>query len=236
MESRHAFNKRIAIMLLEAKQLSRHDIRTHESLLINISLTIHGGERLALRGPSGSGKSLLMRALALLDPVDAGTVTWQGQRVLGAAVPAYRSEVVYLPQQAVVAEETVEEALRRPFLYRSHNTKTYAEQTTRDHLNQLGRPQTFLDKRAADLSGGEKQITALLRALALDPAILLLDEATSALDAKTTTAVEQLIDAWQNEKRSERASLWVSHDAAQTGRVAERMLHIEAGRLEEGTA
>ena len=219
-------------MLLEVNHISRRDRRTQEQLLESISLAVAGGERIALRGRSGSGKSLLLRAIALLDPVDQGTVTWRGENVAGTAVPEFRSQVVYLPQQALVAEDSVEEALRQPFLYRSNQTKTFNSAQTLERLKQLGRSQTFLSKRTADLSGGEKQITALLRALAIGPTVLLLDEATSALDAETTLAAEGLIDSWQREKTDQRACVWVSHDTAQSGRVAQRILHIEAGRLQ----
>jgi len=219
-------------MLLEVKHISRRDRRTQEQLLEGISLTVAGGERIALRGRSGSGKSLLLRAIALLDPLDQGTVTWGGENVAGTVVPEFRRHVIYLPQQAIVAEDSVEEALRRPYLYRSSRTKTFDAAQTLERLKQLARDRAFLDKRTADLSGGEKQITALLRALALQPDVLLLDEATSALDPETTTAAEQLIDSWQREKTDERACVWVSHDVAQSGRVAQRILHIEAGRLQ----
>ena len=218
-------------MLLEVNQLGRSDPHTGESLLAEISLTVVGGERIALRGKSGSGKSLLLRAIALLDPLDEGSVRCNGQTICGNAAPDYRTDVVYLAQQAVVAEATVEEAIRRPFLYRHCKAKTWNETQTLNRLTQLGRTHTFLEKRTSDLSGGEKQITALLRALAVDSTVLLLDEATSALDAETTEAAEGLIDRWQREKADERTSVWVSHDAAQLDRVTGRTLHIKAGRL-----
>ena len=226
-------------MRLEIDKISRRDRHTGEPLLNEISLTITGGESIALRGRSGSGKSLLLRAIALLDPLAQGTIHWNGQAVSGNAIPDYRRQVVYLPQQAVVAEDTVEEALRRPFLYRSSRsspsskTNPFDQAQTVKQLQQLDRPQTFLAKRNGDLSGGEKQITALLRALAVGPTVLLLDEATSALDAETTQAAEQLIHTWQTENTDARTAIWVSHDASQADRVASRKLKIEAGRLQE---
>jgi putative ABC transport system ATP-binding protein len=223
-------------MLLEVNHISRRDRRTQEQLLEGISLAVTGGERVALRGRSGSGKSLLLRAIALLDPLDQGTVTWRGENVSGTAVPEFRSRVVYLPQQALVAEDTVEEALQRPFLYRSNRTKTFDAAQTLERLKQLGRSHSFLEKQTSDLSGGEKQITALLRALAIGPTVLLLDEATSALDIETTLAAEGLIDSWQRGQIDERACVWVSHDTAQSERVAQRTLHIEAGRLQGETS
>ena len=219
-------------MLLSVDHISRRDHRTGEPLLREISISIAGGERIALRGKSGSGKSLLLRAIALLDPIDEGNISWNGETIFGSAVPDYRRQVVYLPQQAVVVEETVDEAIRRPFLYQSRKQHSYDPTQTLGHLAQLARDKTFLTKRTSDLSGGEKQITALLRALAVKPSVLLLDEATSALDAETARAAEQLVQAWQQQE-DVHSAVWVSHDQAQSDRVAQRTIEIEAGRIRE---
>ena len=219
-------------MLLSVDHISRRDHRTGEPLLREISISIAGGERIALRGKSGSGKSLLLRAIALLDPIDEGNISWNGETIFGSAVPDYRRQVVYLPQQAVVVEETVDDAIRRPFLYQSRKQHSYDHTQTLGHLAQLARDKTFLTKRTSDLSGGEKQITALLRALAVKPSVLLLDEATSALDAETARAAEQLVQAWQQQE-DVHSVVWVSHDQAQCDRVAQRTIEIEAGRIRE---
>ena len=219
-------------MLLSVDHISRRDHLTGEPLLREISISIAGGERIALRGKSGSGKSLLLRAIALLDPIDEGSISWNGETIFGSAVPDYRRQVVYLPQQAVVVEETVDEAIRRPFLYQSRKQRVYDPAPTLGHLQQLARDETFLTKRTSDLSGGEKQITALLRALAVNPSVLLLDEATSALDAETARVAEQLVQAWQQQD-DVRSAVWVSHDQAQSERVAQRTIEIEAGRIRE---
>ena len=97
-------------------------------------------------------------------------------------------------------------------------------------LSALGRDAAFLEKKVADLSGGEIQITALVRALQLDPTVLLLDEPTAALDGPTATAVEQLIDRWLTES-GQRAMIWVSHNEAQAQRVGRTAIRMEAGRL-----
>ena len=219
-------------MLLSVNHISRRDHRTGEPLLREISISIAGGERIALRGKSGSGKSLLLRAIALLDPIDEGNISWNGETIFGSAVPDYRRQVVYLPQQAVVVEETVDDAIRRPFLYQSRKQHSYDPTQTLGHLAQLARDKIFLTKRTSDLSGGEKQITALLRALAVKPSVLLLDEATSALDAETARAAEQLVQAWQQQE-DVHSAVWVSHDQAQSDRVAQRTIEIEAGRIRE---
>ena len=131
-----------------------------------------------------------------------------------------------------MVEETVDEAIRRPFLYQSRKQRSYDPSQTLGHLQQFARDKTFLTKRTSDLSGGEKQITALLRALAVKPSVLLLDEATSALDAETARVAEQLVQAWQQQDEV-RSFVWVSHDQAQSDRVAQRTIKIDAGCIRE---
>ena len=90
-------------------------------------------------------------------------------------------------------------------------------------LTHLGRDESFLDKPVGELSGGESQLVALLRAVQLDPKVLLLDEPTASLDAEATAAVETLVADWQAESAGARAVVWVSHDTGQ----AERGLRTE---------
>ena len=218
-------------MILQAENLCRCNMATHEPLLTEISMQITGGERIALSGPSGSGKTLLLRALALLDPLSAGNVCWNGSPVQGGCVPAYRAQVAYLQQQPVLQDESVESLLRQPFVWKIHAHKHFSKERMEHWLALLGRQSSFLEKRSADLSGGEKQIVALLRIIQLDPHILLLDEPTAALDADSATAVETLVADWLAESLPQRATLWVSHNAEQAQRVADRQLLIQEGRL-----
>ena len=202
-------------------------------LLANVSLTIAAGERLALVGPSGSGKTLLLRSLALLDPADEGEIRWQGERVHGHRVPAFRSRVIYLHQRPALAEGTVEANLRQPFEFGVHRARQFDRGRIVAALEALGRGEAFLAKHQRDLSGGEAQLTALLRAMQLDPDMLLLDEPTAALDADATKLVETLVANWQQERTADRATVWVSHDAEQARRVGSRIVHLKSGRLEE---
>lgn len=200
-------------------------------LLRGVSLTLSSGERLAVVGPSGAGKSLLLRAIALLDPIDEGEVVWRGEPVGDEAVPAYRRDAVYLHQRPALFEGTVEENLRRPYEFASSGGETWSGERALGWLEALGRGSAFLGKRASDLSGGEAQIVAFLRAVQLDPAVLLLDEPTSALDRDATEALETLVARWFEEGAGERGLIWVSHDSEQAERTTDRVLRLDEGRM-----
>jgi putative ABC transport system ATP-binding protein len=183
-------------------------------------------------GPSGAGKTLLLRALALLDPFDEGVIQWQGQGISGHAIPAYRREVTYFHQRPARFEGSVESNLRQPFSLNVNRGRSFDRERILDLLDGLGRGPSFLEQSSRDLSGGESQIVALLRALQLGPAVLLLDEPTASLDEGTARAIEGLIGRWLSEKPAQRALLWVSHDQDQARRVADRRLRMHGGHLE----
>ena len=219
---------------LELSGLGRRHPKADQWLLRKVSCQIVPGDRLALVGPSGSGKSLLLRTMALLDPWDEGQIRWQGQSVSGNDVPDYRRQVIYLHQQPALVEGTVQHNLRQPFLLQAHQQKlvTFDEARAGDLLEQLNRDDSFLGKQQNVLSGGEAQLVSLVRAMQLDPHVLLLDEPTASLDQTTARAVEQLVDRWLSDQPAARAIVWVSHDAQQAARVSQRRLRMRHGRVE----
>lgn len=226
-------------VLLEAREISRQS-RGRASVLVHpLSLQLRSGDRLVVTGASGAGKSVLLRALALLDPLQGGQILWRGQAVSADGVPGYRACVLYLPQRAARFEGSVEASFREPFGWAEHRRRKFDRERLFTWLRSLGRDAAFLSKRASDLSGGEAQIVALLRALQLDPSVLLLDEPTASLDPQTTLAVERFLLDWvldgvEAQLPPSRALVWVSHDEAQTHRVGSRRLCLEAGRASEG--
>ena len=195
-------------------------------------MAIGPGDRLAVIGPSGAGKTLLLRALAMLDPLDEGILQWKGRRISGMDVPAYRREVIYLHQRPALVQGSVETNLRYPFTLGVNRRSSFDKNRILDLLESVGRMASFLEKSSRDLSGGEAQVVALLRALQFDPSILLLDEPTTSLDLGTARAIEELLLRWLSEAPAERAFLWVSHDSDQVRRVADRCLRMHCGRLE----
>lgn len=180
-----------------------------------LDLRISAGECVCLQGASGSGKSLLLRALADLDP-HAGEAWLDGTACSVMPAPQWRRKVV------LVAAESQ--------WWHARVGAHFPPGFERARLAALDLPGEALDWEVARCSTGERQRLALLRALALQPAALLLDEPTGNLDAGSSARVEALVADYRHDHAA--AVLWVSHDARQAARVASRCLVLREGRLE----
>lgn len=176
-----------------------------------VSFSLDRGECLAVQGASGAGKTILLRAIADLDPAQ-GDVTLHGRSRLDFTGPQWRRMVGYVPAEAGWWADSVGQHF-------TPNDALYADMA---HLN-LDR--ALLSKPVVQASTGERSRLALARALALNPVVLLLDEPTSALDHLNSLAVESLIAQRLQQGVS---VVWVTHDPAQAARIAQRRLHIQA--------
>jgi putative ABC transport system ATP-binding protein len=204
------------------------------TLLDAVSIDLNAGDRVGLVGPTGSGKSLMLRSLAMLEPIDSGSLFWQGSTVSCDQATAFRSQVIYLHQRAARFEGTVESVFRLPFQLRTHRGRSFDRPWAIDQLATVGRDASFLDQRHDQLSGGETQIVALLRAIQLAPKVLLLDEPTSALDAESANQVESIVMRWYDESSASRAMVWVTHDPDQADRLCDSVIRMRDGRIESG--
>lgn len=191
----------------------------------DVSFSVDAANRITLVGPSGSGKSLLLKSLALLHPFDEGQVNWLGEKVCGNRVPSFRSEVMYVPQRAPEVDGSVEAFLEVPFSFAANAAKSYDRGLAVSSLKTLGREDDFLAKPQRDLSGGERQIAALVRSVLLNPKVLLLDEPTSAMDGETASQAEKLVADWCAEDSS-RSTVWVTHDLEQAERVSRTQIRM----------
>ena len=194
--------------------LQVRDLRT--SMLKPASFSLSAGEALAVRGPSGAGKTLLLRAVSDLDP-NEGRLTLEGRDRSTMSGPEWRRLVGYVPAEAGWWADTVGEHF-------GDWTSAFAL------VRELGFREETKTWPITRLSTGERQRLALVRALMMRPRVLLLDEPTGALDAASVAAVESLITArmWTG-----LAVLWVTHDAEQAKRVARRLLVVESGLVRE---
>jgi putative ABC transport system ATP-binding protein len=197
-----------------APMLQVRDLRT--SILKPASFSLAAGEALAVRGPSGAGKTLLLRAVADLDP-NEGLVTLDGRDRSTIAGPEWRRLVGYVPAEPGWWADTVGEHF---------GGWTAALGFVRD----LGFPEAAKAWPITRLSTGERLRLAFVRALMMRPKVLLLDEPTAALDGASVTAVESMI---KTRIEAGLAVLWVTHDAEQAKRVAHRLLVVEAGQVRE---
>ena len=222
--------------LVEAHRIARRDAQRGQSLLHATDFALRAGERAVLTGPSGSGKSVFLRALALLDPIDGGEVRWHGEPVTRARIVHYRRHIAYLRQRPALLDGSVEDNLRYPYTLAAYRNERFDAARASALFDAAGRASDFLARNTAELSGGEAQIVALVRVLQLDPEALLLDEPTASLDPESARAVEALVTGWFEQARTARATVWVSHDPGQASRVGARHLTMRAGVLEEPAA
>ena len=179
-----------------------------------IDLALAEKECVVISGASGSGKSLLLKAIADLIP-HQGDV-WLGETAC-SQIPAHqwRRQVGMLAAESQWWSERIIDHIAEPDM---------------ELLPQLGLTTEALQWEVARCSTGEKQRLALLRLLSQHPKVLLLDEPTASLDHKSVLLVEQLVASYQQQYAA--IVIWVSHDDAQVKRVATRHFHIEAGCLQ----
>ncbi|MBD2105546.1 ATP-binding cassette domain-containing protein [Nodosilinea sp. FACHB-13] len=208
--------------LLSAKNLGRQ--LSDRWLWRGVSFELVAGDCVGLVAPSGVGKTLLMRNLALLDPLQQGEVRFEGKTPVEWGVPTYRSRVMIVPQRAIALDGTVQDNLKQVFDLGIYNQRRFEPTIIQTWLEKLGRGPEFLQLQGSRLSGGEAQILALLRALQLNPQVLLLDESTASLDAATTTKVEALLHDWLQSPH--RACILTSHDTEQIRRITYRQLNL----------
>ena len=211
------------IPVLQMKNLGRE--ADGKILVTEINLVVAPGEVLAITGPSGAGKTSLLRLLNRLDEPTRGTVLLDGEDYRQEEVSALRRRVGMLLQQAYLFPGTVAENLRFGPLQQGQQLE---DAVVDELLERVGLP-GFSKTDVSVLSGGEAQRVSLARTLANDPAILLLDEPTSSLDEANRLGIESLLlDILHQNGMS---CIMVTHDLQQAARMADRLLLLENSRM-----
>ena len=186
-------------------------------LHLSVSFDLQDGECVALQGPSGVGKTLLLRSIADLDPSE-GTVKLDETLREAMPAPAWRRRVTYLAAEPGWWSDTVQE----------HFTNW---DDALPIVERLGLPADCGHWPIQRLSTGERQRLGLVRALMLRSRVLLLDEPTSALDSASAAAVESLI---AERVANGTSVIWSTHDNAQARRVGSRIFLMGShGAIEE---
>jgi len=215
-----------------------------EQVFSDISLGVDAGEVLTVVGPSGTGKTTLLRLLAAFHPPDSGTVEWEGQDLWALS-----------EEERLARRRRLSMVFQEPSLFNApvHRNVTYGLRIRRSWADRardwvaglVGEPsldetvERSLDavgltekagQNALSLSGGEAQRVAFARALATDPDVLLLDEPTSNLDPRNTAVLENAVDA----ARERGVGVVVAtHDMNQAERLSDRVAFVFEGELVE---
>ena len=201
--------------------------------LEEVSFTAAPGQTVALVGPSGAGKTTLVRlALRMIDP-QSGSITLDGVDLKQLKMAALRSAVALVPQDVALFNDTLAAniAFARPNSSEDQVRAAAAAAELTEFI--AGLPEGLLTKvgeRGLKLSGGERQRVGIARALLADPRVLILDEATSALDSRTEAAIQDTL----RKARQGRTTLVVAHRLS-TIADADRIIVLRRGRVvEEG--
>ncbi len=200
--------------------------------LDGVNLEVRSGELLALLGPSGSGKTTLLRIVAGLDWPDKGLVQFDGEDVLSRATGERHVGFVFqhyaLFRHMTVFENVAFGLRAKPRRYRLDEPELRRRVEKLLDLVQLG---WLAQRYPTQLSGGQRQRIALARALAVEPQVLLLDEPFGSLDAKVRRELRRWLRNLHNEIHV--TSIFVTHDQEEALEVADRIVVMDKGRIEQ---
>ncbi|MCA9724951.1 MAG: sulfate ABC transporter ATP-binding protein, partial [Kurthia sp.] len=217
-------------MSIELREIDKHFGQYHA--LQKISLSIQPGELVALLGPSGSGKTSLLRIIAGLETLDEGTILFDQKEVVHLSAKERNIGFVFqhyaLFNHMTVFDNVAYGLKVRPKKLRP--SKKEIEDKVIELLS-LVKLEHFAKRYPSQLSGGQRQRVALARALAVEPKVLLLDEPFGALDAKVRKDLRRWLRKLHNDYHI--TSIFVTHDQEEALDVADRIVIMNEGRIEQ---
>jgi ATP-binding cassette subfamily B protein len=207
---------------------------TDEPVLSDVTLSVEPGQRLALVGPTGAGKSTLAKLMVrFYDPTD-GEVRFAGTDLRDAGLRSLRSRIVVVPQEGFLFEGTIRDnlAIGKPAASDDEMWKAVADLGLTNRFEAFdGGLDAVVREHGSNMSAGERQLVSIVRAALADPSVVVLDEATSSLDPGTEvtveTALERLLEG--------RTVVLIAHRLSTAAR-ADRVAVVDGGRVvEQGT-
>jgi len=212
--------------------LSRIGVRRGADVVLDIAaLEVAAGEVLCLVGPTGAGKTTILRVLAGVEAASSGELRLRGQVVGGDGLTlAQQRTVAMVFQRPLLLDRSVRDNVAYGLAVRGHCTKDEQRALVDAVLRRLGL-EAFAERRARSLSGGETHLVALARSLVVDPTVLLLDEPTANLDPARVSIVEKVVRTARDERGT--TVVWATHNLFQARRCADRVALLLDGRLVE---
>ncbi|WP_436346980.1 ABC transporter ATP-binding protein [Natronorubrum sp. FCH18a] len=202
-----------------------------ERVIDDISFAADGGETVALVGPTGAGKSTVLKLLLRLYDVDEGEIRIDGRNVRDVSLSSLRRSMGYVGQDSFLFYGTVEENITYGTFEASREEIVEAAKAAEAHEFIQNLPDgydTMVGERGVKLSGGQRQRVAIARAVLKDPDILVLDEATSDVDTETEMLIQRSID----DLTEERTTFAIAHRLS-TIKDADQILVLEGGSIVE---
>ena len=203
--------------------------RREITVLKSISFGVQAGEKLAIVGPSGTGKSTIAALILQFYKPDSGRILFDGRAADDYPLTDIRSQVAIVPQDVLLFGGTIRENIAYGRLGADAEEIITAARRANAHdfiMDFPGGYDTMVGERGVKLSGGQRQRIAIARALLKDPAILILDEATSSLDSESERQVQQALE----ELMKGRTSIIIAHRLS-TIREADQIVVVEAGKV-----
>lgn len=223
-----------SVPLLQLKQIATARKGPQGQLLpflTGINWSCQAGELSALIGPSGGGKSSLIRLINRLEEPQQGRILLAGTDINEIPPPLLRRRVGMMLQKAHMFQGSVLDNLQQPFRYRKEALPGTDDPQLLRCLSLARLGPDYLQRDVRTLSGGEQQRVNLARALINRPEVLLLDEPTSALDRPTTDSLGQTLhDICRSQGL---AVIMVTHDLRLARRISDQTIYLEAGRIVE---
>ncbi|QEN86100.1 ABC transporter ATP-binding protein [Labrys sp. KNU-23] len=226
-----------SLLEIEALHSSIRGPGGRHAILDGVDLAIAPGEIVGLAGGSGAGKTSLARAILRLNPVDSGSIRFEGReitRLAGTALRHIRPRLQMVFQDSLAAfnpRARVERVIGDPLRIWHALSREQERRRILALMARVGLPERLIGRFPHELSGGQRQRVAIARALATDPALIILDEPVSALDVAVRAQILNLL--LDIREKAGTALLFIAHDLAVMAALCDRLCVMDAGRIVE---